>query len=70
MWETEQFRGTIDFHSIFFFIFFLSVEVNSVTNFLLSSCVFSRTKKCIQFWNNFHLWVWTFGSLFLLLILG
>ncbi len=70
MWETEQFWGTIDFHSIFFF---LLIEVNGAPKppdykliLQISSFVFGRTKKFTQVWNylrvskwwqNFHFWV-------------
>ncbi len=69
MWETEQFWGTIDIHSIYFFLLWKSmVPQNSlVTNFFkISSFVFSRTKTFIQVWNylrvskwwqNFNFWV-------------
>ncbi len=55
MWETKQFWGTVDFHSIFF----LTMEVNGAlkqpdykTFFKISSFVFGRTKTFIQVWNN------------------
>ncbi len=68
MWETEQFWGTIDFHSIFFLLWKSIVPQNSwlQTFFRISSFVFGRTKKFIQVWNylrvskwwqNFHFWV-------------
>ncbi len=68
MWETEQFWGTIDFHSIFFLLWKSIVPQNSwlQTFFRISSFVFGRTKKFIQIWNylrvskwwqNFHFWV-------------
>ncbi len=69
MWETEQFWGTIDFHSILF----STMEVNDAPKqsvyklfFIISSFVFSRTKTFIQVWNYlrvikwwqiFHFWV-------------
>ncbi len=69
MWETEQFWGTIDFHSIFFFLQWKSmVPQNSLlqTFFKISSFVFGRTKTFIEvcnylrvskLWQNFHFWV-------------
>ncbi len=54
MWETEQFWGTIDFHSILF----PTMEVNDdpktawlQTFFKISSFVFGRTKTFVQVWN-------------------
>ncbi len=70
MWETEQFWGTIDFHSIFFFSYYGSQWCPKTawlqTFFKISSFVFGRTKKFIQVWNylrvskwwqNFNFWV-------------
>ncbi len=69
MWETEQFWGTIDFHSIFSFLQWKSmVPQNSLlqTFFKISSFVFGRTNKFIEvcnylrvskWWQNFHFWV-------------
>ncbi len=71
IWETEQFCGTIDFHSIFFFFSCHGSQccpktVWLQTFFKISSFVFSRTKTFIQVWNylrvsklwhNFHLWL-------------
>ncbi len=56
MWETEQFWGTIDFHSIFFLLWKSMVPQNSlVTNFLqnIVLCV-QQNKEFIQVWN--YLW--------------
>ncbi len=69
MWETEQFCGTIDFHS--FFSYYGSQWCPKTawlqkSFFKISSSVFCRTKKFIQVWNylrvskwwqNFHFWV-------------
>ncbi len=68
MWETEQFWGTIDFHSIFFLLWKSMVLQNSLlqTLFKISSFIFGRTNKSIQVWNylrvskwwkSFHFWV-------------
>ncbi len=69
MWETEQFWGIIDFHSIFFSYYgsqWCPKTSWLQTFFKISSFVFSRTKKFIQVWNylrvskwwqNFHFWV-------------
>ncbi len=69
MWETEQFWGTIDFHSIFISYYgsqWCPKTVWLQTFFKISSFVFGRTKKLIQVWNymkaskwwqNFHFWV-------------
>ncbi len=69
MWETEQFRGTIDFHSIFFSYYgsqWCPKTAWLQTFFKIFSFVFGRTKKFIQVWNylrvskwwqNFHFWV-------------
>ncbi len=66
---TEQFWGTIYFHSIFFSYYgsqWCPKTAWLQTFFKISSFVFSRTKKCIQVWNylrvskwwqNFHFWV-------------
>ncbi len=74
--KTEQFWGTIDFHSIYFS---MSSQwcINTAwlqTFFRISSFVFSRTKTFIQVWNylrvskwwyNFYFWVnYPFNSLF------
>ncbi len=64
-WETEQFWGTIDSHSIYF-----SYHGNQwcpktawlQTFFKISSFVFSRTKKFIQVWgcvNDIFIFGWT-----------
>ncbi len=70
MWETEQFWGTIDFHSIFFSYYGSQWCPKTAwlqqTFFKISSFVFGRTKKFIQLWNylrvskwweNLHFWV-------------
>ncbi len=69
MWETEQFWGTIDLHSIFFSYYgsqWCPKTAWLQTFFKISSFVFGRTKKFIQVWNylrvskwwqNFHFWV-------------
>ncbi len=69
MWETEQFWGTIDFHSIFFSHYgsqWCPKTAWLQTFFNIYSFVFGRTKKFIQVWNylrvskwwqNFHFWV-------------
>ncbi len=54
MWETEQFWGTIDFHSIFFSYYgsqWCPKTAWLQTFFKISSFVFGRTKKFIQVWN-------------------
>ncbi len=55
MWKTEQFWGTIDFHSIFFLLWKSMVKTVKTawlqTFFKISSFVFGRTKKFIQVWN-------------------
>ncbi len=49
MWETEQFWGTIDFHSIFFLIWKSMVPQNSlVTNFLQNIFLCVRQNKDIH----------------------
>ncbi len=70
MWETEQFWGTIDFHSIIFSCYgsqWCPKTAWLQTFFKICSFVFSRTKKFIQVWNNlrvskwwqnFHFWVY------------
>ncbi len=69
MWETEQFWGTVDFHSIFFSYYgsqWCPKTAWLQTFFKISSFVFGRTKKFIQvwdylrvskWWQNFHFWV-------------
>ncbi len=69
MWETEQFWGTIDLHSIFFSYYgsqWCPKTAWLQTFFKISSFVFGRTKTFIQVWNylrvskwwqNFHFWV-------------
>ncbi len=69
MWETEQFWGTIDFHSIFFSYYgsqWCPKTAWLQTFFKISYFVFGSTKKFIQVWNylrvskwwqNFHFWV-------------
>ncbi len=69
MLETEQFWGTIDFHSIFFSYYgsqWCPKTAWLQTFFKISSFVFCRTKTFIQVWNylrvskwwqNFHFWV-------------
>ncbi len=69
MWKTEQFWGTIDFHSIFFSYYgsqWCPKTAWLQTFFKISSFVFGRTKKFIQVWNylrvskwwqNFYFWV-------------
>ncbi len=61
MWETEQFWGTIDFHSIFF-SYNGSQRCPKTTLlqtfFKISSSVFGRTKKCIQVWNYMRVSKW------------
>ncbi len=67
MWETEQFWGTIDFHSIFF----PTMEVNGAPKqpdykliLQISSFVFGRTKKFIQVWNYLRVSkLWFLGKL-------
>ncbi len=69
-WGKQQFWGTIDFHSIFFFSYYGSQWCPKTawlqTFFQISSFVFGWTKKFIQVWNylrvskwwqNFHFWV-------------
>ncbi len=54
MWETEQFWGTIDFHSIFFSYYgsqWCPKTAWLQTFFKISSFVFGRTKKLIEVWN-------------------
>ncbi len=69
MLETEQFWGTIDFHSIFFSYYgsqWCPKTARLQTFFKISSLVFSRTNKLMQvwkylrvskLWQNFHFWV-------------
>ncbi len=54
MWKTEQFWGTIDFHSIFLSYYgsqWCPKTAWLQTFFRISSFVFGRTKKFIQVWN-------------------
>ncbi len=64
MWETKQFWGTIDFHSIFFS--YNGSQWCPKTFFKISSFVFGRTNKfkevcnylrVSKWWQNFHFWV-------------
>ncbi len=51
MWETEQFWGTIDFHSIYFFLlwkFSYNSQNSLIINFL---------QNIVTEWQNFHFWV-------------
>ncbi len=69
MWESEQFWGTIDFHSIFFSYYgsqWCPKTAWLQSFFKISSFVFGRTKTFIKVWNylrvskwwqNFHFWV-------------
>ncbi len=61
MWETEQFWGTIDFNSIFFFYYgsqWCPKTAWLQTFFKLSSFVFGRTNKFIQVWNYLRVSKW------------
>ncbi len=54
MWETEQFWGTIDFHSILFPNMEVNIDPKTVwlqTFSKISSFVFGRTKTFKQVWN-------------------
>ncbi len=68
MWETEQFWGTIDPHSIFFPTMEVNGAPKQVTNFLskyLPLCSaekrhsyrFGNYLSVSQLWQNFHFWV-------------
>ncbi len=66
MWETEQFWGTIDFHSFPMDFQWCPETAWLQTFFKISSFVFSRTNQFIQvcnylrvskWWQNFHFWV-------------
>ncbi len=61
MWETEQFWGTIDFHSICFSYYgsqWCPKTAWLQTFFRISSFVFNRTKKFIQVWNYLRVSKW------------